>query len=389
MMMNFFRLKYLGVCTIATIFLLNSCNDKDSVTVRVKITSSKDSKIYIDKLNFANVETLDSSDISKGEDNIHFRVKAVSEPTFFVIRVKDKGAITLLCDPSEKVNLIVNTEKLYDYTVLGSKGSQKTKELGAKLSDTKNKLYNLRLKYNLEQQQGVKSMIEQEYNAVIDSQRAYSSRFIWANVMSRASVMAIYQKFDDESYVFDKAEDLVLFKAVASSLRAIYPKSDYTKGMLADIQKMEGIIRSAKLSNMISQSVNTLPDISLSNPKGEIVKLSSLKGKVILLDFWASWDQTSLMDNRKLLEIYSQFKNRGFEIYQVSLDTNRDEWVNAIESASLPWINVSELNPKGSIWARTYNVTQLPANYLIDRSHTIIGKNFYGETLKKKLREIL
>ncbi len=386
-MMNFFRLRYFGV--IATILLLNSCNDKNTVSVRVKITSSNDSKIYIDKLNFANVETLDSSEISKGENNIRFKVKSVFEPTFLVIRVKDKGAITLLCEPSEKMNLIINTEKFYDYNVLGSKGSQKTKELGAKLSDTKNKLYNLRLKFNLEQQLGVKSMIEQEYNTAIDSQRAYSSRFIWANVMSRASVMAIYQKHDDDLYVFDKAQDLVLFKAVASSLRAFYPKSDYTKGMLADIKKMEGIIRSAKLSNMISQSVNTLPEIALSNPKGEVVKLSSLKGKVILLDFWASWDQTSMMDNRELIDIYSQFKNRGLEIYQVSLDTNRDDWVNAIESAGLPWINVCELDPKGSLCARTYNVTQLPSNYLINRSHTIIGKNLYGEALKKKLREIL
>jgi len=389
MMMNFFRLKYLSVWAIATILLLNSCNDKNSVSVRLRITSSKDSKIYIDKLNFSNVETLDSSDIYKGEDNIHFKVKAVSEPVFLVLRVKGKGAITLLCEPGEKANLIINTDKFYDYTVLGSKGSQKTKALEAKLSDTKNKLYNLRLKYNLEQQLGTKSMIEQEYNAVIDSQRAYSSRFIWANVMSRASVMAIYQKYDDESYVFDKAEDLMLFKAVASSLIAFYPKSDYSKGMLADIKKMEGIVRNVKLSNMIGQSVNTLPEISLSNPSGNIVKLSSLKGKVILLDFWASWDQSSLMDNRELIETYRQFKSRGFEIYQVSLDTNREEWVTAIESAGLPWINVSELNPQGSLCARAYNINQLPANYLIDRSHAIIGKNLYGEALKKKLREIL
>ena len=148
-MMNFFRLKYFGAFAIAAIFLLNSCNDKSSVSVRVKITSTKESKIYIDKLNFANAETLDSSDISKGENNIRFKVKAVLEPTFLVVRVKGKGAITLLCEPGEKMNLIINTDNFYDYSVLGSKGSQKTKELGAKLSETKNKLFNLRVKFNL------------------------------------------------------------------------------------------------------------------------------------------------------------------------------------------------------------------------------------------------
>ena len=232
-------------------------------------------------------------------------------------------------------------------------------------------------------------MIEREYNAVVDSQRAYSSRFIWANVMSRASVMAIYQKFDDDLYVFDKSEDLVLFKAIASSLIAIYPNSDYSKGMLADIKRMEGIIRNAKISNIISQSVSSIPDIALRNPKGEVVKMSSLKGKVILLNFWASWDQSSMMDIRELNETYNQFKNRGFEIYQVSLDANRDDWINAIESANLPGINVCELNPKGSMDAKIFNITQLPANYLIDKNFTVVGKNLYGEALKKKLRSEL
>jgi len=388
-MINLLRLKSLWVCAVLMVFLLNSCNDKNSIVVNVKIKCAKDSKLYIDKLNFANSQVLDSSDISKGDNSIKFKIKSVFEPTFLVVRVPDKGSITLLCEPSERMNLIINTDTFYDYTVLNSKGSQKTKDLTEELSETKGKLYDLRIKYNLSQDQTLKSLIEQEYNAAVDSQRAYNSRFIWANTMSRASVMAVYQKFDNDLYVFDKVEDLVLFKAVASSLRAIYPNSDYTKGMIDDIKRMEGIIRSAKIRNVINQSVSSIPDISMATPKGEIVKLSSLKGKVILLDFWASWDQTCILDNRELLDIYGQFKNRGFEIYQVSLDANRDDWVNAIESAGLPWINVCELNPYASITSKTYNVTQIPTNYLIDRSHAIIGKNLFGEALKKKLREIL
>jgi peroxiredoxin len=387
--MKLLRLKLIGVSCIVILLLLNSCNDKKSILVRVKITSSKDSKVYIDRLNFSNFEKLDSSEISKGENDVSFKVKSVIEPTFLVVRVRDKGALTLLCEPGEKMNLIINTDKFYDYTILGSKGSQKTKDLTIKLNDTKSKLYDLRVRYNLAQDLGTKSMIEQEYNAVVDSQRAYSSRFIWANAMSRASVMTVYQKYDDDSYVLDRPEDMVLFKTVASSLRAMYPNSDYAKGMVNDIKQMESVIRKSKLNDLINQSVSTIPDIVIPNSKGVDVKLSDFKGKVILLDFWASWDQTCLMDNRELLDIYKLYKNKGFEIFQVSLDSNRDEWVNAIESAGLPWINVCELNPNGSLCARTYNVTQIPVNYLIDRNQTIIGKNLYGESLKKKLREVL
>jgi hypothetical protein len=388
MEMNFLKIKKLTLFAFLALFLLNSCSDKNSVLIRVKITSNKDSKVYLEKLNFSNSIVLDSADISKGESNISFRTKAINEPTFFVLRLTDKGAITLLSDPGEIMDLSINAEKIEDYSVTGSIGSMKTKELAAKLEDTKAKLYALRLKYNLSQDEIIKSMIEKDFNTVIDSQHAYSSRFIWANAMSRSSVMAAYQKYDENSYVLDRPEDLVLLKAVASSLRAFYPNSDYTKGMIAEIKKIESNFRKSMIRDLVSQSMTTLPEIALPNPQGEIIKLSQFKGKVILLDFWASWDQTSMMDNRELLDIYRQYKNRGFEIYQVSLDVNRDEWVNAIESAGLPWVNVCELNPNGSLSARNYNVNQLPANYLIDRNHTIIGKNLYGESLKKKLQEV-
>lgn len=382
------RLKYLIVGVLSTLFLFNSCSNKNAVSIKGIITSSKDAKIYLDRLDFSKSAVLDSTDVSKGDDNFRFKVKSVTEPTFFILRISGKGAITLLAEPGEKIQLVVKDNNINDYIVSGSKGSLLTKQLTLKLNSTKSLLVSLEQKYKLALDPYIKSGIESEYAAAVDSQRAFSSKFIWANAMSRASVMALYQKFNENSYVFDRADDIKLFKAVASSLRAIYPNSDYTKGILDDIKKMDNLIKNQKLSNLIKQIEPSLPEIALPNSSGEIVRLSRLSGKVILLSFWASWDQNSLMDNHELLEIYRQYKGKGFEIYQVSLDTNRDEWINAIESAGLPWINVCELNPKGSSTALLYNVSQIPANYLIDKKFDIIGKNLYGESLKNKLREL-
>ena len=376
------------LAVVLVVILISSCNDKNSVLIRIKLTNSKGATISLEKLGFSKSALIDSSEVSKGEDNINFKVSSIVEPTFFVVRFDSKDAITLLCEPGEKLDLVVNADNIYDYTVLGSKGSLKTKELSNKLSETKSKLNSLRMKYSSSQDQVSKLGIEKEFNAVIDSQRAYSSRFIWANAMSRASVMAVYQKYDDDLYVLDRPEDLVLFKTVASTLMALYPNSDYTKGMLEEIKKIEKIIRGNNIQNFVKNATQSIPELAIPNAQGRTVKLSALKGKVVLLDFWASWDQNSLLDNRDLLDIYKQYKNLGFEIFQVSVDTNKEEWVNAIESASLPWINVCELNPKGSSAAIIYNVTQLPANYLIDRNQNIIGKNLYGESLRKKLREL-
>ena len=136
------------IAFFVAIILLSSCSTKNSVSIRIKITSSKDSKVYIERLNFASSVLVDSTTISKGNDNVSFRVKSVTEPTFLLVRVKDKGAITLLADPNEKINLIINADKIYDYTVLGSKGSLKTRELDAKLSESKSKLFDLKQKYD-------------------------------------------------------------------------------------------------------------------------------------------------------------------------------------------------------------------------------------------------
>jgi hypothetical protein len=96
-----------------------------------------------------------------------------------------------------------------------------------------------------------------------------------------------------------------------------------------------------------------------------------------------------MMENRELIEIYRKYKSKGFEIYQVSLDVDREPWLAAIESIGMPWINVCELNPNGSSVIGLYNVTRIPANYLISRDHSIAGKNLFGAQLEKKLKEIL
>ena len=207
--------------------------------------------------------------------------------------------------------------------------------------------------------------------------------------MSRASVMALYQKISDDRFVFEKAEDIQLFKVVASSLIARYPDSEYSKGMLRDIKNQEKILTSARLQSLIQVAESSLPEIALPNTNGDTVKLSSLRGKVILLDFWASFSQENLLENRELLELYKRYKSKGFEIYQVSLDIEREPWLAAIESVGLPWVNVCELNPNGSRVVGLYNVTRLPANYLIGRNYDIVGKNLFGRDLENKLKEIL
>jgi len=130
------------------------------------------------------------------------------------------------------------------------------------------------------------------------------------------------------------------------------------------------------------------PEIALPNPQGDTVTLSSLRGKYVLLDFWASWCKPCRVENPNLVKAYKKYKEEGFEIYQVSLDKKRSAWLNAIEKDNLNWVHVSDLEFWNSSAARTYNIRSIPASFLLNKEGEIIDKNLRGDALHKKLHEI-
>ncbi len=134
------------------------------------------------------------------------------------------------------------------------------------------------------------------------------------------------------------------------------------------------------------QGADRLPDISLVSPEGKTVALSSLKGKVVLLEFWASWCNVCREKNcDDLLPIYDAYKSQNFEIYAVSLDSVSDQWLLGIERDSLPWIQVSDLKGFASPVSQSYGIDRTHTTFLLDQNHQVIGKNLSREELEHKL----
>lgn len=131
------------------------------------------------------------------------------------------------------------------------------------------------------------------------------------------------------------------------------------------------------------------PDISLPTPQGENLSLSSLRGKYVLIDFWASWCKPCRAENPNVLRVYNQYKDKGFEILGVSLDKSADAWKKAIAADGLIWKHISDLGFWQSSAAKLYSINSIPQTILVDKKGVIIAKGLRGAELEAKLKTLI
>jgi thiol-disulfide isomerase/thioredoxin len=376
---------------LALSLFLFACSNKSKFTVNGVVKDTKGKYIYLNRLDVDIPVLIDSAKISR-KGTFHLKVKT-SDADFYQLGISTTNFITLLAGPGENINLVFNNKNLFEnYTIKGSVGSSKLQTLDLALADTKRKLDSINVLYSkasLEPGFDVKGpLLETDYNKLIKAQRKKNIEFIINNVNSLASIKALYQRFNPDTYVLYDPHDLQYLKIVTDSLLKHYPYSKQVQALARDFQKEMNQIYATQIQQLAGSLPRTKLNPDLKNISGTRVALSSLKGKYVLLAFWSAKSQDCIDENLQLKELYKLYNKKGFEIYQINLDENESDWRKAVSFDELPWINTREDDPKDLKNAILFNVKNLPTNYLFDKEGIIIASNLHGRALQLKLDQL-
>jgi len=232
---------------------------------------------------------------------------------------------------------------------------------------------------------------------IFHKEKNYLLDFIKKNYASPVSMTALFRGYDPVNCTHEYLDENQLslyFNMIDTALSNKNRNSRNIDNFHISFVQYKLNLKKLKESNTYGikgpKKGDPAPEITLPDYKGNEKKLSSLKGKIVLLDFWASWCQPCRKFNPGLVAIYSKFKNRGFEIFQVSLDQTKDSWLKAIENDNLKWDNhVSDLKYWNSPVVSTYHISGIPANFLIDKNGIIVAKNLSYDILEKEILKLL
>jgi len=315
------------------------------------ITGTIENNTDFEEISFENILSGEVLETVKIVDN-KFKIESkIKEGDFYKISFSKRKYVLLVITPGEKISINIDIDNLFKPTIKGSKNSQLFVDVIDKVQKFE------------DEQKKAKEKIEKE-------QKKYLKDFILLNLNSLTSIIFINDlPIEENKDVYEKLD---------ASLYKLYPNNSLVKE-LHEALKDKPDISVGKFA----------PEIALKNPEGKIIKLSSLKGKYVLIDFWAAWCGPCRSESPNMVEAYEKYNKKGFEIYSVSLDQNREDWLKAIKKDKLgKWTHVSDLKYWQCVAAKEYSVDGIPFTVLIDKEGKIIATGLRGKQLKQKLAEI-
>lgn len=373
---------------LAFALLIISCGQSDKAKINGTIENGAGRILYLEEVGVGTTKAVDSLELkSKGE--FSFRTQELAYPAFYNLKISDRNFTTLLLQPGEKIVFQADASDLLGTAeISGSKESESLVALNRHLRETIKNIIDV-----IENSDDLitEEEIDKEIDSLLREQRKYSISFILENLESLTSITALYQKYEEDNWVLDELRDLQYLKIVSESLSKKWPGSPHVKALVRDTEEK---LRDYEYARFLSASsdktqIRNFPDLALPSQQGDTLSLSSLKARYVLLIFSASWNPSSSDHDISFKPVFDSYKNKGFDIYQVGLERNPQEWLQYTTFNELNWNHVSELNAETSMAAGMYNVQSLPASFLIDRETGILARNITPRELQNRLSSLL
>lgn len=358
--------------------ILASCSgvQENGYIIDVDFPAAADRTVYLIDFNDSGIVVLDSTMLSGG--NAQFKGKLAEDVVYYVGLSRNNLAPVVLKAGYEVALTFKDTANVNKgYEVKGSEETRMLQTFFDSFSKVQDGVRELQLKVqNAEQQQlpnldSIRTQAREEYYKLYDNQNKTIKTLIEkADTGVVALNLAIFAL-----NMLDPTQDAAYLSNLHAKYKKASPGSRYFKSF-------DTMFRAMFPEEKVKQNMEA-PDIQLPDPSGKILALSSLKGKVVLIDFWASWCKPCRQESPNMVKLYNRFKDKGFEIYGVSLDKDKKAWTEAIQKDGLNWIHVSDLKFWQSDAAALYSVTSIPATYLLNAQGKVLATNLRGQELEK------
>ena len=369
--------------SVAIMIATSSCQlSQSKIEVSGRFVGHNDDQVYLESVTPQNDVLIDTAKLDQ-QGNYIFNIKNGSETPALYNIIYNEERIPLLLEAGDNVTVESVGSIIRNYVVEGSAESELLKKFYQPYIAGAQTLNKIATNYaNSELNDSERNKLAKEYTSEYYRLRREQLKFIIEYKDNIAAVYAMYQRFPGDKNLFNGDSDVVYYRTVADAIEVKYPKSPYLTLLRNDIVSMEASMR---LASKITES--SFPDLEIPDMYGKPQKLSSIEGKVILLDFWSTELGNSNVINADLKLLYDKYKDAKvpFEVYQVAVDISKSLWITAVQEQELPWISVSDLNGQNSSALSLYNIQKIPSNFLIDKDGNIVARNVYGGVLEQEL----
>jgi peroxiredoxin len=345
---------------------------KNQVTIHGSISNNVFTTATLYLIGQDVTETSKSVVSQSGEFSI---TQEIAHADFYKLEFDKNNFIMMVLKPGETVEIKTDAKDFLKQ--LQIRGSEETMHIFANqriIDETKFKqdsISNLSYQFMADPKfDSITKVFKSEFDKIENAKIKSLQNFMLTHTTSLANL------FLPEAFPIDN--NIHSYIMLDTALFAKYPDNFYVNNLHSQI--------AAARKTIIG---SLAPDFTLPDTSGLNVTLSSLRGKIVLIDFWASWCGPCMKEMPNVIKLYADFRSKGFEIMGVSLDKSRPSWLNAIKTKNLSWIQVSDVKYWQSMVVPLYNVSAIPYTVLIDKDGKIIAKNLRGEELYNKVKELL